>query len=70
MCTDTTDIEAVVFTLSYPEERANSAATVLTFLEGDIGGRIPALPATPENIQSVRSGAGYHGGISLVFPPT
>ena len=36
---------------------------VTTVLEGDIWGRIPALSANPENIQSTRSGAGCHGGI-------
>ena len=57
MRTDTADIKAV-FTSSYPEERAKSVATVPTVSEGEIGGRIPAPPATPENIQPVRSGAG------------
>ena len=51
---------------------------MLTVSEGEIGGRIHALPDTPENIQSVRSGVGCHGGIkgvagngggSWYFPP-
>ena len=50
----------------YPEERAKSTATVPTVSEGDLGGRITVLPDTPENIQSVRSGAGCHGGIKGV----
>ena len=41
-------------------------ATMLNVLEGEIGGRIPSLPATLENIQSVRSGTGYHGSIKRV----
>ena len=44
--TDTADIEAVVFASLYPEGRAKSATTV-PFSEGEIGGRIPAPPATP-----------------------
>ena len=66
MRTDMADIKAVFFTSSYPEERAKSAVTLPTILEGEIGGRIPALPATPENIQSVRCGAGCHVGIEGV----
>ena len=57
------NIKAVVFSLLYPEEQEKSAATVPNVLEVEIGGRILALPATPENIQSERSGAGCHGGI-------
>ena len=63
MRTDTADIEAVVFASLYPEGRAKSATTV-PFSEGEIGGRIPSLPATPENIQSVS--AGCHGEIEGV----
>ena len=63
MCTDTNDIKDIVFTLSYPKERANSTATVPIVLEEEIGGRIPAFPATIENIKSMRSGAGFHGGM-------
>ena len=66
MSTDTAYIQDVVFTSSYHEDRVKFAATVPTVLEGDIGGRIPALPDTPENIQFVRSGAGFHGGIKRV----
>ena len=51
----------------YPEERSKSAAMVPTVLEEDIGERITALPATPENVQSVRGGAGCHGGIEGVY---
>ena len=53
MRTDIANIEAVVITLSYPEDRAKSATTVPAVLEGYIGGIIPALTATPENIQFV-----------------
>ena len=66
MRTDTAEIKSVVFTLLYPEERAKSVATVPTVSEGEIRGRIPTLPATPKNTQSVRSSAGFHGGIKGV----
>ena len=55
----------------------NSTETVPTVLEGDIGGIIPALPDTPESVQSVRSGAGcnisikgvaVNGGSGWYFP--
>ena len=79
MHTNMYDIEVVVFALLYPEEWVNFAVTVQTVLEGEIGGRTPTLPATLDNIQSVRSGAGCHGSIEGVagngvggwyFPPT
>ena len=71
------DSEAIVFTLSYPEEQAKSAATVPTDSEGEIGGIHPALPAIPENIKYARSSARCHGrikGLSVndggwYFPP-
>ena len=63
MHTNMYDIEVVVFALLYPEEWVNFAVTVQTVLEGEIGGRTPTLPATLDNIQSVRSGAGCHSGI-------
>ena len=37
-----------------------------TVLEGEIEEIIPALPATPDNIQSMRRGMGFRGGIELV----
>ena len=58
MRTDTADTKSVVFALLYPEDLMNFTETVLTVLEGDIGGRISTLPDTPDNIQSVRSGSG------------
>ena len=48
---------------AYPEDRAKSAATMPTVSEKDIWGSIPALSDIPENIQSVRRGAGCHGRI-------
>ena len=51
---------------AYPEDRAKSAATMPTVSEKDIWGSIPALPDTPENILSVRSGTGCYGGIKEV----
>ena len=47
----------------YSEERAKSVVTVPNVSERGIGGIIPTLPTTPENIQSTRSGVGLHGGI-------
>ena len=47
---DTADIEASVFASLYPKERAKSSVTGQTVSEGEIGGRIPTLPATPKNI--------------------
>ena len=41
-------------------------ATATTVLEGQIGERITELPATSENIKSVRSGVGCHDGIKGV----
>ena len=41
MCTNTANIEAVVFTSLYPEEQAKSAATVLTISEEYVGGEFP-----------------------------
>ena len=58
--------EALVFTLFYPEDRAKSSKTVPIFLEGKIGGIIPSLPDTPENIQTMRSGTGCYGEIKEV----
>ena len=78
MRTATANIEAVVFTLIYPEDRMNSTVTVPTVSEEEIRGRITVLPATPENIQSRRSGVGFHDKIEGVsgngssgwyFPP-
>ena len=66
MCTDMADIEDFLFTSSYPEERAKYAATVPTVSDGEVGGIIPALPATPEKIQSMRSGVVCHRGIKVV----
>ena len=63
MCTATADTKAVVFASLYPENLVKSTERVPTVLEGYIWGRIPALTATPENIQSIRSGAEYHIGI-------
>ena len=40
-----------------------SAVMVPTVLEGEIGGIITVLPATPENIQFEISGTGCHSGI-------
>ena len=64
--TDMSDIEAVVFVLLCPEKQDNSVATVPTVLEGKIVGRITSLPATTDNIQSMRSSAGCHYGIKGV----
>ena len=61
--TDMDDIKYVVFASLYSKEWEMSAAKMTTVSEGDIGGRIPKLSATPENIQSVRSGVVCHGGI-------
>ena len=43
-----------------------SAVMVPTVLEGEIGGIITVLPATPENIQFEISGTGCHSGIKGV----